>query len=94
MLDPCSAGGWLAGYGCVKIRGHHGRERQPVWTFDAGYDGPCCPLRVAMKAEQAYPRLETNEGGFFATWNWTAFFFGAIWYFVKRKRQRHLRAKR
>jgi len=36
-----------------------------------------------MKAEQAYPRFEANEGGFVATWNWAAFFFGAIWYLVK-----------
>lgn len=45
-----------------------------------------------MKAEQAYPRFETNEGGFVATWNWAAFFFGAIWYLVKGIRVKGLAA--
>ena len=51
--------------------------------FDAGYDVRAAKVDVPMKAEQAYPRFETNEGGFVATWNWAAFFFGAIWYLVK-----------
>ena len=55
---------------------------QPTGTLNARYDLRAEQVDALMKPEQAYPQFAANDGGFVATWNWAAFFFGALWYLV------------